>query len=86
MSPARYNRGIIDQETRDRIRAWISYEMKRRDIESIREFAEKLGVNHAYLSRIISGQQTAGLELVLRMHRKLHMSADVILDDDPPSR
>jgi transcriptional regulator with XRE-family HTH domain len=71
---------------RDRIRAWIAYEMKRRDIESIREFAELVEVNHAYLSRVISGKQTAGLELLLRLHQNLHISADRILDQDPPSR
>lgn len=82
----RYNRGTVDQVIRDRIRAWIQYEMTRRQIGSIRELAEMIDVNHAYLSRVIAGNQTAGLELVLRLHRKLHISADAMFDSDPPSR
>ncbi len=82
----RYNRGTIDQKVRDRIRAWIVHEMQRRGIESIRELANKIEVNHAYLSRVMAGDQTAGLELVLRLHNRLHISIDAMVDQDPPSR
>lgn len=82
----RYNRGTVDQVTRDRIRAWIVHEMKRRQIGSIRELAEMIEVNHAYLSRVIAGEQTAGLELVLRLNRKLHISIDAMVNSEPTSR
>ena len=77
-------RGIIDQATRDRIRRWIEYEMKKRQIDSIREMARRVGVSHAYLSLIVNGQSTAGLELVIRLNRKLHVSIDAMVNDEPP--
>jgi transcriptional regulator with XRE-family HTH domain len=77
-------RGPVDQVTRDRVRAWIRYEMDRRQITSARDMARKIGVNHAYLSIVLNGTGTAGLELVLRLNRKLHMSLDAMLNDDPP--
>jgi ribosome-binding protein aMBF1 (putative translation factor) len=79
-------RGEIDTETRDRIRAWIRYEMGRRDIESMREFARKIAVSHTYVQRVLAGEQHPGFEFVLRMHRKLHISLDRLVDEDPPKR
>lgn len=79
----------VDQETRDRLAAWLRHEIKRRAISgespSQRQIAEKLGLSHAYLSRILTGVQTAGLEVLIRLHRVFHVDANVLLDDDPPS-
>ncbi len=75
-----------DLETRERIRAWVLYEMKKRQIDSLRQMARLITVSHTYLQRIVSREQKAGLEFVLRMHRKLHISLDTICDQDPPSR
>jgi transcriptional regulator with XRE-family HTH domain len=78
-------RGSIDQQTRDRIQKWIRYEMQKRQIDSIRELARKIGVSHAYLSLVVNGQSTAGLELVLRLNRRLHISIDAMVNDEPPT-
>lgn len=74
----------IDQETRRRIAAWIRVEMADRGAASIREFARMIDVSHAYLSRVIAGRQTPGLELVLRLARTLDLSADRLLFEEPP--
>jgi plasmid maintenance system antidote protein VapI len=87
VSPAsRIGRGEVDQETRERIRKWIVYEMKRRQIDSIREMAGKLDVSHSFLARILNGDQSAGLEMVLRLNRRLHIDAQVLLNEDPPTK
>lgn len=80
-----HTRGEIDEVTRDRIVAWIRYEMHKRAPISQRQFALKIGVSHAYLSRTLSGAQRPGLELLTRLHRRLHVSADRMLDEDPPA-
>jgi hypothetical protein len=77
-------RGTIDVERRDRIVNWVRYEMKRRQIESIREAARRLGISHTYLARLLLGEQTPGLELVIRMHDVWHIDATILLDEDPP--
>jgi transcriptional regulator with XRE-family HTH domain len=77
-------RGTIDVERRDRIVNWVRYEMDRRQIDSIRETARRLGISHTYLARLLLGEQTPGLELVIRMHDVWRIDATVLLDEDPP--
>jgi hypothetical protein len=77
-------RGTIDVKRRDRVVNWVRYEMKRRQIESIREAARRLGISHTYLARLLLGEQTPGLELVIRMHDVWHIDATILLDEDPP--
>jgi transcriptional regulator with XRE-family HTH domain len=74
----------IDKETRRRITAWIRVEMEDRGVQSAREFARFIGVSNAYLSRVLAGDQTPGLELVLRLTRRLELSADRLLNEEPP--
>jgi transcriptional regulator with XRE-family HTH domain len=76
-------RSRIDLTTRRRIAAWIRVEMEDRGVASAREFARTIGVSAPYLSRILSGDQTPGLELVLRLTRKLGLSADRLLNEEP---
>jgi transcriptional regulator with XRE-family HTH domain len=77
---------VIDLETRERIVAHLRQQMELRQVASIRQMAEKLGLSHTYLIRTLSGVQTGGLELVIRMHRVLHISSDVLLDENPPQK
>jgi transcriptional regulator with XRE-family HTH domain len=79
-----YGRGTMDADTRKRIRGWLLYEMKKRDIVSIREMARKIGVAHTYVTRVLNEETTPGLEFVVRMHRTLHISMDTLCDEDPP--
>jgi transcriptional regulator with XRE-family HTH domain len=79
-----YGRGEIDTKTRERIRGWVVHEMNRRGIVSIREAARKIGVSHTYLTRVLGGDTTPGIEFLLRVHRKWHISLDILCDEDPP--
>jgi transcriptional regulator with XRE-family HTH domain len=79
-------RTSIDPETRSRITGWIRVEMSDRGSPSVREFARVVGVSHAHLSRVLAGAQAPGLELVLRLVRRLEVSADRLLNEDPPGR
>jgi transcriptional regulator with XRE-family HTH domain len=77
-------RSEIDGKTSRRVAAWIRMEMDDRGIQSVRAFAKTIDVSHAYLSRVLSGDQNPGLELVLRLTRRLELSADRLLNEDPP--
>ena len=77
-------RGEIDEEVRSQIRAWIRHEMNHRQIDSIRDFSRRIHSSHAYVSRILTGDSTPGLELCLRMRKYLHVSVDLMFDGYPP--
>lgn len=77
-------RGPIDEEVREQIRNWIRYEMRKRQIDSIRDFCSRIHVSHSYVSRILLGESSPGLELCLRMRKYLHVSVDAMLDGNPP--
>jgi hypothetical protein len=36
------------------------------------------------VTNIINGKRTPGLDVLIKMHRRLHRSADDLLDTDPP--
>ncbi|HET8540135.1 MAG TPA: helix-turn-helix transcriptional regulator [Anaeromyxobacter sp.] len=79
-------RGTIDEETRGRVVAWLRREQEDQGIASIRELARRLGLSHSYLARVLSGSQAPGLDLVLRFTRTFGLSADRVLEEDPPRR
>jgi transcriptional regulator with XRE-family HTH domain len=73
----------MDPETRERIRAWLRFYMDARSWTHER-MATELGVSHVTITNVLNGTRTAGLDLLIRMHRRLHRSADDLLDTDPP--
>lgn len=81
-------KGDTDMETRRRIAAWIRYEIRSRargGVEfSQREFAALLDLSHTYINRILSEEQTAGVELILALNRRLGMDFHKFLNRDPP--
>ncbi len=79
-------RGTIDEETRSRVVAWLRREQEDQGLASIRELARRLGVSHSYVARILSGDQAPGLDLVVRFTRTFGLSADRVLNEDPPRR
>lgn len=78
----RLGRGSIDKEIRLRFAAHLRRVKEQRDC-SIRELAGVIGVSHAYLSVVLRGDSTAGMELLLRCKRTLGISADTWLEEDP---
>ncbi len=79
-------RGTIDEETRGRIVAWLRREQEDQALASIRELARRLGLSHSYVARVLSGALAPGLDLVLRFTRTFGLSADRVLNEDPPRR
>ena len=73
----------MDDETKTRIAGWLSYYQKQRGW-TVERLAKELGMAQPTITNVINGKRAAGIELLLRMHRRLHRSADDLLDADPP--
>lgn len=77
-----------DMLLRERLCAWLVYYMDEFGIsfDNQGEFADKLGFARPSLSQYLNKRRTMGLDNFVRMHRKLHVSADVLLGSDPPPK
>ena len=75
-------REYVDTETRARIQARLWNYKRRRDWTN-EQLANELGMREPTITNVLNGNRTAGLDLVIRMHRKLFISADDILDTLP---
>lgn len=71
--------------TRARLASWLRYVLGSRGWTH-EHLARELGVAEPTVTNIVNGRRTAGLTLLLAMHRGLHVSADQLLDADPPSQ
>jgi transcriptional regulator with XRE-family HTH domain len=69
--------------TRERIRAWLAFYKRSRGWTNER-LADELEMREPTITNVLNGSRTAGLDLVIAMHRKLHRSTDDLLDIDPP--
>jgi transcriptional regulator with XRE-family HTH domain len=78
------NRGT-DIETRQRIAAWARHMMEVHSIASGNELARRLGLSSPTIALVLSGDRTAGLDFLVKLHRVFHISADALLDSDPPA-
>jgi transcriptional regulator with XRE-family HTH domain len=74
----------MDPVTRGRIRAWLRYYKETRGWTNER-LADELELSEPTVTNILNGKRSAGLDVVIKMHRRLHRSADDLLDTDPPS-
>jgi transcriptional regulator with XRE-family HTH domain len=77
-------RADMDPVTRGRIRAWLRYYKETRGWTNER-LADELELSEPTVTNILNGKRSAGLDVVIKMHRRLHRSADDLLDTDPPS-
>lgn len=71
-----------DQALRDRITAWLRH--YERIYRSQTALADKLGVSSSAVNQIMSGKRNAGLDILAKMHTNLGVSADALIDTDPP--
>lgn len=80
------NSNNIDESTRRRITAWFRYcYSKYRHVYPTKSaFADALELSGATVTNILNGKRTPGLDVVIRLHRKFHLSLDIICDTDPP--
>jgi ribosome-binding protein aMBF1 (putative translation factor) len=86
MDPKRRTRvEAIDVRTRERIVAHLRRAMERYEL-NMATLAERLEVSDTTISRLLRGQGACGLDLVIRINRKLRIDADVLLNHDPDAR
>lgn len=76
----------VDHELRVRLRAWLRYyaDTYQHHYGSQTQLAAALGVSQSWLSQALSGRRSIGLDALVRLHRTLHVSLDVLVDTDPP--
>ena len=72
----------MNQEIRERLRAWLRYYKKRRGLTN-EALAKHIGIAEPTLTNALNGK-SIGLDLLYKMHKTLR-PADALLDDDPPS-
>lgn len=84
-SPAVPPKDSIDMKTRLRIAAKLRYLKWEGGFETNAEMADELGIHKTSMGRYLSGGRTVGLDVLLLVHRKLHVSIDWMVDRDPPA-
>ncbi len=79
------SRAEIDPVTRTRIAAWLKFYRDTRGWTHQR-LADELELSEPTVTNIINQKRTPGLDVLIKMHRRLHRSADDLLDVDPPQQ
>ena len=76
-----------DAELRDRLRAWVRWAVERYSDRwpSVSALARHVGTSGPGLSQIIAGKRTAGLDIIVKLHRKLGLDVNEMIDLDPPA-
>jgi hypothetical protein len=73
-----------DLHLRERLRAWLLHYRDTRYQGKTVLLAKALGVQPPTLTMIFKHDRDVGLDLLAKIHRSLHVEADVLLDTDPP--
>ena len=79
-------RDKVDLATRQRIAAHLRRLKAEYEFESDADFARYLGLSRGALNRYLKGERTVGLDVLLTVHRKMHVSIDVLVDKDAGSK
>ncbi len=75
----------IDQETRERIAGWVRAKMRQQEIPSKAALARRLGIDRSTAGRILNATaRSLGLDVFLKIHRRLPIDATQILNEPPP--
>jgi antitoxin component HigA of HigAB toxin-antitoxin module len=74
----------IDPELRERLAAWTRYLMQLHEIPSLRKMAERMGMAGPTVTNAVNKKAGIGLDYLVALHRTFHVSADVLLDTNPP--
>ena len=77
--------GGVDPALRERLAAWTEHLMRLHGIESKRAMGRRMGVSGPTVTNALNRKSGLGLDFLVALHRTFHMSADVLLDTDPPS-
>lgn len=73
----------IDLKTRQRIAANLRLLRWRFQFDSDAAMAERLGLSRGVVNRALKGERTVGLDVLLKVHRRLHVSLDWLVDSEP---
>jgi transcriptional regulator with XRE-family HTH domain len=76
-------RPSIDLKTRERIAANLRKLRWEHRYPSDAAMAADLGMSRQALNRYLKGEQVVGLDVLLLVHRKLHVPLDWLCDRDP---
>lgn len=74
----------LDLKTRQRIAANLRQLKHMHGFASTAAMATEIGMSRSALNRYLKDERTAGLDVLLLVHRTLHVSIDWIVDRDPP--
>ncbi len=75
----------FEKKVERRVAAHVRQQMVKRGLGT-NGMARRLDVQKSYISRLLNDYRGADAAFVARMHLKLGMSADIILDEDPPAQ
>jgi transcriptional regulator with XRE-family HTH domain len=73
-------RETLDIPTRRRIATKLRELQRTHKFASASEMARVLGISRGAMTRYLNGERTVGLDVVLRVHRRLHVSVDWLVD------
>jgi plasmid maintenance system antidote protein VapI len=58
--------------------------MRIHEVSSKRAMAKRMGLSGPTVTNAINHQSGIGLDYLVALHRTFHVSADVLIADDPP--
>lgn len=73
----------IDIKTRQRIAANLRQTKHKFQFETDAAMGKALGLSRDVVNRALKGERTVGLDFLLRVHRKLHVSLDWLVSHEP---
>lgn len=76
----------IDPVIRKRLAAWTRHLMEIHEIPSLRKMAARMGLAGPTVTNAVNHETGLGLDYLVALHRTFHVSADVLLDTDPPAK
>lgn len=84
--PMSTREGSVDVKTRQRIAANLRYLRFKHEFPSVSSMATAIGMSRSALNRYLKGERTTGLDVLLLIHRNLHVSLDWLVDREPEDR
>lgn len=74
----------IDRKTRLRIAANLrQMKVEKFEFKSDAAMGRRIGLSRDAVNRALKGEKTVGLDFLLAVHRKLHVSLDWLVENEP---
>jgi transcriptional regulator with XRE-family HTH domain len=73
----------IDVKTRQRVAANLRSLKHKFQFTTDADMGKAIGVSRGVVNRALKGERTVGLDFLLRVHRKLHVSLDWLVGHEP---